>query len=347
VKKLLLIIILLHLPAGAVVADDLLYSGEVAVLDQSEAERVEAAPEALIQVLQKISGQREMPMSPALDDALANASDLILSFRYRTVERTGPNGGINRELRLIAQFMQSEIDSIVQQASLQRWRRERPPVQIWVIVDDSVKRELKPLEYDYAWQSMEEVGTMRGLPLSWPDLDEEEAQLVNMRLVWGGFTDYLVEHGAPADGVAIIAVRREGPLWTLRWNLASNGQHWNWRSSDQELLFALAQGVHQMADQIAAANAIAASEQGSWVTEVTIGSLNGADDYAACLGYLQNLSLITAVDVLGAAPGQVQFRLQLNASTDYLAEAFNRGTTLLPTGSESEYDYEFLYLGRD
>jgi hypothetical protein len=347
VKKKLLIIVLLQFFFAVAVADDVLYSGEVAVSSQGETDRAEAIPAALIQVLQKVSGQREMPVSPVLEDALANADKLMLSFSYLYPERTGPDGNVKRELRLAIQFMPAEIDRIIRQAGLPRWQRERPAVQIWAVVDDGIKRELKPLEYAYAWESMQDIAAMRGLPLSWPELDEEERQLVDMRLVWGGFTDYLVERWAPADGVAIIAIRREGPLWTLRWNVAGNGQNWAWRNSDQELMFALAQGVHQMADQIAAANSIAATEQGSWTIDLTIGGLVNATNYAECLNYLQGLNLVTAVDVLGAEPGRVQFRLQLNASTEYLEEALNRGTVLLPTGVESEYDYEFLHYGRN
>lgn len=341
-KRLLLIFITLHLSVALAVAEVNLYSGEVVVPSQSETDRNAAIPDALIQVLQKLSGKREMPISPTLDEAIANANRLLLSFRYRNVERAGPDGVITPELRLVAQFMQSETDRVVQQAGLPRWQQERPAVEIWVVLDDGGKRELKPLEFGYAWESMEDIASMRGLPLSWPELDEEEVQLVDMRLVWGGFTDYLVERGAPADGVAIIAARREGPVWTLRWNLASDGQSWSWRTSDQELMFALAQGIHQMTDQLAAGNTIAASEQGSGTIDITIGKLNGAADYAACLDYLQKLSLVTAVDILGAEPGRVHFRLQLNALPEHLSAAFDRGSILLPARAGSEYDYEFL-----
>jgi hypothetical protein len=341
-KKLLLIFITLHLSVVDAVAETNLYSGQVVVPSQGEADRNRAIPEALIQVLQKLSGQREMPLSPVLDDALANADRLLLSFRYENVKRAGPDGELSQEIRLLAQFMQAEVDRIVQQAGLPRWQQERPAVQIWVVIDDGRSRELKPLEFGYAWQSMEDIATMRGLPLSWPELDEEEAQLIDMRLVWGGFTDYLVERGAPADGVAIIAARREGPEWSLRWNLASGEQNWSWRNNDQDLMFALAAGIHQMTDELAASNTIAASEQGLSTVEMTIGKLNSAADYAACLDYLQNLSLVTSVEILGANPGQVHFRLQLNATSEHLTEALNRGTVLLPSRTGSEYDYEFL-----
>jgi len=341
-KNVLLLIFVLSLVTAPSFADVDLYSGVVVVSGQGEDERNEAVPEALIQVLQKLSGRREMPFSTALDEALANASGLLLSIRYSKIERLDPDGVISPQLQLIAKFRQDEVDTLLKLVGLPRWQQERPAVQIWVVIDDGFKRELKPVEFDYAWAAMEELAETRGLSLSWPELDDEELQLIDMRLVWGGFTDYLVERGAPADGVAIIAARREGPEWTLRWILAGDGYNWSWRNSDQELMFALAEGVHQMTDQVAAINTIAVSEQGHMSIEFTIGGLSGANDYVRCLEYLQKLSLVTAVEILAAAPGRVHFRLQLNASSEYLAAAFNRGSVLSPSRSGSEYEYEFI-----
>ena len=180
-KKILLIIITLHLSATHAMADINLYSGEVFVASQGEADRQAAIPDALIQVLQKLSGQREMPTSPALDDTLKDANRFLRSYRYTRVDRTAADGDVTQELRLVAQFMQPEIDRIFQQVGLPRWRQERPEVQVWVVVDDGLNRQLKPLEFGYAWESVEQISAIRGLPISWPELDEEEVQLVDMR----------------------------------------------------------------------------------------------------------------------------------------------------------------------
>jgi len=341
-KILLVMIIALHLSVSRASAEINLYSGEVSVASQSEADRNEAIPDAFIQVLQKLSGRREMPVSAALDDALVNAARYLRAYRYAKVDRVDANGAVNQELRLVAQFMPAEVDRIVQELGLPRWRQERPSIQLWVVIDDGLSRQLKPIVFEYVWESMADVAATRGLPVSWPDLDEEEMQLVDMRLVWGGFTDYLVERGAPADGVAIIAARREGPQWVVRWNLASNGQTWTWQTNDIELMYAMAEGMHHMADDIAANNTIAASDQGLWTVDVSIGELNDAADYVACLDYLQKLSLVNDVAVLGANPGRVQFRLQLNATSDHLAETFRQGLVLVPASAGSGYDYEFL-----
>ena len=342
-KKLLLIIVTLSLSVAQAAPAINLYSGEVVVPSQTEADRNRAIPQAFIQVLQKLSGQREIPRSPALDDASNNAARLLRSYRYKKVDITAADGTVTEELRLVVQFMQPEVDRVIQQISLPRWQQERPDIQIWAVIDDGRSRQLKPLEFNYVWGSMEDVAVIRGLPVSWPELDEEEAQLVDMRLVWGGFTDYLIERGAPQDGVAIIAARREGPQWTVRWYLTSNGQNWSWQSDDLELMYALAEGVHQMADQIAASNSIAASEQGLWTVDISVGALNSAEAYVSCLEYLQNLSLVNGVEILGADPGRVHFRLQLNASAEYLSDSFNRSPVLVPARAGSDYQYEFLH----
>lgn len=341
-QKILLIIILLYLTAPDVLADLDLYTGEIPVASQGQSDRDAALPDALTQVLQKLSGQRELPASPVLEEALSNAGRILRSYRYTRVDLTRADGSSTQELRLVARFIQPEVDRIVQQVGLPRWRQERPAVQLWVVVDDGFNRQLMPLEYAYAWESMEQTASLRGLPVGWPELDEEEMQLLDMRLVWGGFTDYLVERGAPADGVAIIAARRVGPQWTVRWNLANESQGWSWQNMDVDLVLALQEGINQVADQVAAANAIAVSDQGIWTIELTIGGLNDANAYARCIDYLQNLSLVNAVEVLGADPGRVHFRLQLNASQEYLTAAFRQGTVLLATRAGSDYEYEYL-----
>lgn len=341
-KKLLLILIMLHLPMARAGVDVNLYSGEAVVSSQAEADRNDAVPEALIQVLQKLSGQREISSSQVLDDALANAGRLLRSYGYRTVDRIGPDGVTVPELRLVAQFIQQDVDRIVQQAKLPRWRQERPVVEIWVVIDDGRNRVLKPLEFGYTWNFVEDMAAMRGLPVRWPELGEEEEQLLDMRLIWGGFTDYLLERGVPADGVVIITARREGPQWNLRWNLAIGEQRWSWNNSDMELMYALAQGVHHMTDQIAAGSTIQASDQALWIAEVSIGELNSAADYVNCLDYLQNMSFVTSVEIMAAEPGSVHFRLQLNAPLEHLTQAFNRGSVLVPSSAGSAYEYEFL-----
>ena len=340
IKSLLLVSLLMVSVVADAEVD--LYAGEVVVASQSEAERSQALPVALAQVLQKLSGLRELPESSELDVSLNSAANILVSFRYKSITDIDPAGNPVQKLHLIARFLPSEVDKLVQQNGLPRWPQQRPPVQLWVVIDDGLNRTLKPRAYEFAWQQMEATASSRGLPIVWPELDEEEQQLIDLSLVWGGFTDYLIEKGAPPDGVAIVAAVREGPVWNLRWSLTSGKQNWNWRSADTQMSSALVNGIQQMADVMSSATAIAASDQGQWTYDIVVSNLLGADDYSRCLNYLQDVSLVTAVDVLGAEPGQVRFRLQLNASPDYLTEAFRRGVVLTQSGLGARDEFEYL-----
>lgn len=339
--RLMFIFILGMVAVGPAAAQDL-YTGEVVVGGQSAAERDEAVPGALIQVLQKLSGQRELPASPVIDRALARANELLLAFRYKKEARLQPDGNSADELHLVASFRPGEVDRVLRQAGMPRWQADRPVVQVWAVIDDGQTRTLKPLEYQYAWQAMQDIASRRGLQLSWPELDNEEMQLLDMRLVWGGFTDYLAQFGAPSDGVLIVTARREGPQWLLRWNLAASGRHWSWHNSDRELMFALAAGVHRTVDAIAAVNSIAAQDQGQWQIDLSVENLRNGEDYNRCLAYLQSQVLVTSVQVVAAEPGRAHFRLQINAAPRYLVEAFQRAAVLLPIGAVENFQYRFL-----
>ena len=82
-----------------------------------------------------------------------------------------------------------------------------------------------------------------------------------------------------------------------------------------------------------AASAIAATDLGAWSYDLTVAGLRGATDYAACLAWLQGLSIVERVSVRAAAPAQVTFRLDLTAMPRYLEDAIANGRLL-------EYDAE-------
>jgi hypothetical protein len=319
-----------------------LYAGEVPVISQSEADRNQALPEALRQVLRKVTGLRELPATEELDGSLNSAASMLVSFRYGNTIQLDSAGNSSQQLQLVARFLPSEVDKLVLQNSLPRWPQQRPAVQLWVVVDDGLGRTLQPIAYQFAWQQLEAAANARGLPVIWPELDEEEQQLIDIGLIWGGFTDYLIEKGAPPDGVATVAAVREGPVWNLRWTLTSGLQNWNWRSVDTQLSSALVNGVEQMADEMARATSIQASEQGQWQLDITVSNLLSAQDYSRCLNYLQDVSLVTGVQVVGAEPGQVHFSLQLNAAPEYLIDAFRRGAVLGPSSMGDRYEFEYL-----
>ncbi len=314
-----------------------LYTGEVTVKDRSAAERGEAVPAALIQVLQKLSGQRELPLGPALDAALLSANRIMVSFHYQGRARTGPDGSVSDELWLVASFLPEAVDRISRDLELPRWRRERLPVAIWVVVDDGLGRRFKPLEYGYAWDSMTDLAALRGLPVSWPDPLANPDRPIDLQLLWGGFTEEVIDPLAPEGGALIVAARRMGPEWNIRWTWSDGQETAGWRTRGQDLSISLAEGLHSLADHVAARHSIAASAHGYWQVRLDIAGIGDAGDYARCLAYLQGLSLVENVDVEEISGGTVRFVVDVNARPDYLGEAIARGRVLERGATEQEY----------
>lgn len=330
---ILLMLILVPAPASAAPED--LYTGEVAVTSQQASERKQVLPQALLQVLQKLSGLRDFAEYPMLNESLRTADSLVVSFYYRNEQQLLADGSTQTELKLVAKFSEPAVDELVQSLALPLWQTERGFTEIWVVVDDGLDRHIFPVEFQYVWDAMDRAAAGRGLPVSWPTADEDGQYLVDEQLLWGGYTEDLL--GTGRGGVLVAAARREGPEWSVRINLAYRQQSWTWRNSDVDLQFLLSESVEQAADLVAAENTIAAADRSNSLYELTVNGINGAEAYSRCLAYLQGLSVVKAVSVHSARAGQVRYKLQLNALPQYLEDTLNSGRVLEREEPDGDY----------
>ncbi|MBT8049275.1 MAG: DUF2066 domain-containing protein [Xanthomonadales bacterium] len=337
-RALLLILLLAALPFAGVYADTIdIYSGEAAVEDNGQAERSRALPLALKHVLLKMSGLRTFEEYPEVEPALGIAASILLSFHYRNVEGMAADGSLQDELRLVARFSADRTNELARSLQLPSWPAQRIPTDIWVVVDNGLDRRVMPLEFEYAWRAMADTAATRGFPLRWPMADEEGQFGVDAQLLWGGYTEDLGI--GPGGAAMIVAARREGPNWNVRSNLAYNGQSWTWRTQDIDLVFALTESMQEAADRVSAASSIAAADLEASLHELTVTGILNSSDYIRCLGYLQNLEVVSRVSVNRAQPGKVAFRLELNALPQYLNEALLKGQVL---GYDEAQDSYFL-----
>ena len=337
-KKLILALYLFTLPT-LVLGDAVnLYRGETTVNGKEAAERRQAFPSALENVLVKISGVRDFTEYPAAQGALRGAESLVLSYFYRNQDVPLAEGAVREELRLVVEFSPPGVDELVRQIGLPVWPEERNPVETWVVLDQGMGRQILPQERQHDWEAMAEVARQRGLPLRWPDADEEGMYPVDAQLLWGGYTEDL---GASSrTGVMIVAARQEGLNWSVRSNLEYRGQVWAWRQQNEDLQAALLDVMQQAADNVASTQAIAATDLGSWQHDMTITGITGAEDYAAVLKELADFSMVDQVSVAAASPGRMTFRLRLNALPRYFEEALDGNRHLVLQEGEEQYAYK-------
>ena len=110
---LLLLAMTVLAPAAAAHADGL-YTGQVPVNTQSDAERAEALKSALAQVVVKLTGGDNAVLArPEVAQAVADAANYVQQYQYAQDAATAADGKPQVRLSLIAQFDRTAVDKLV------------------------------------------------------------------------------------------------------------------------------------------------------------------------------------------------------------------------------------------
>ncbi len=333
-----IVLIFLFWPLNPLLAIDDLYQGRATVADQSAAERSKATQAALRQVLGKLSGLGRFDAYPEVSSALSSASKIVLAFYYENHPVLMPDGSTIDELQLVANFSPKAVEELRKQLQLPRWKPDREPLNVWPIVDDGLNRNVMPIELEYAWAGVADLAISRGMPLRWPEPDENGEYAADVQLLWGGYSEEVGDAGSTET--LVIATLRDGPEWNVGMSLDYEGLRWSQRFRGMDLQLVLQQGMDLVIDQIVAASSIAAADSGVWAVELSVTQLNNAEEYARCLNYLQGLSVVERIKVKSAAAGKVQFSLTLNAAPAYLQQFLQAGRILAPGAVEGEYQLQ-------
>jgi len=326
------------LPVSHLQATDELYQGSAVVADQSSAEQEKGTRDALLQVLGKLSGLNQFEAYPELGPALSRARSMVMAFYYENHPQLLPDGSSIEQKRLVANFSPKAVDQLHTELQLPRWNPDRPALKIWPVVAYGQERTIMPIELEYAWAGMADLALGRGMPLRWPEADENGEYAVDVQLLWGGYTDDLGEQ-SPGETL-VVAALQDGPEWNVRMSLDYEGLRWSERFRGADLETVLQQGLNQAINQVVAASSIAAADSGEWMVDITVTQLTNGADYARCLAYLQGLSVVENVSVKNAEAGKVQFSLTLNAAPQYLQQYLQSGKTLVAGSFEGEYQLQ-------
>ncbi|MGI2899572.1 DUF2066 domain-containing protein [Shewanella algae] len=153
----------------------------VAVESRTSAEKSKGLKKALEDVILKNSGSRSALESPEIQAKLANADAMVSQFGYLDTEEG---------LKLKANFDHRKIISMLREAGLPVWGKQRPLTLFWlstdinnervILSDDSSAEERKA----FANASME-----RGVPLVFPLMDLDDLMRINVNDVRGLFAD--------------------------------------------------------------------------------------------------------------------------------------------------------------
>ena len=318
-----------------------IYDGDVAVASQSDADRRRGGGAALLEVLTRLTGMREMPLGAAVDDAIAEPERYYVRYGFSTrdVERGGGGEEIDPETRLEIRFEPTAVLGLLRRAGLPVWSADRPTVLAWVVLDRDAGRKVVSASATGALgevaSAIEAEARRRAIDITLPLVDLDDRGLLVTDL-WGRFWTPI---GNASRRYATDLLLLGRVVEDLKGRCVSD---WELRSRDGGEEFAarfdhggassaraVGEAVHRLAEVLAQRLAVRGGDLGTIV--VTVRGAQTVQGYASVLAYLQSREYITRVDVSVVEPDAIHLRLHSRSPRAQLVEL------LLLGGYLSEY----------
>ncbi len=301
-----------------------LYSGEVAVADQSEAERLAANISALKQVLIKVSGDQSAAERPQVASALKDPSSLVQAYHYRQdVDRSGAVPQL--KLYYVASFEPRAVTRLLSSSGLSQWARERPTLMVWVAGADSgsalSESELQPLL---------RRGTERGILLK-RGLDEDAAASGSLD---ARDVDVLRQIASRAGVPGVLAGRlfpsSSGVIGRFAFNDGEKTE--SFEVSGMTQLEALRAAGDETANRLAQRYAFDAADSTPVAVRAVVRNIGDAGAYARAQSYLASLSIVRDLRASAAAGNTLTLDMSVAGGGDRLKSIVGLGDVMTAAG---------------
>lgn len=291
----------LLLAAGSALASPLgFWAAQVPVEAQGEADRAEALPRALLEVMVKASGDGTLRSLPELEAVLAEAPNVVRDTRFVTESVPVPGGGEAVRSALVASFDPAGIATLLRIVGRSVWEN-RPPAVVWLVIDDGTSKRVATSAQVAALGPLTRRAGERGIPISLPDFDATDRSTLDAEVLWIGAPELIARASARYAPVALVVrLTRRADGWSARNTLIDGGQAQDWTGTHADANEALAVAVDGAADRLAIRHAVAPEDLVPGVHRAWVRGVRSARDYAAVAAALAALPDLNAVRIDGA-----------------------------------------------
>jgi hypothetical protein len=175
--------------------------GRVKVANQSSSAQTRATQAAIKQVLVKMTGQTDLTEFSSLSSVIKNANNYLRSYRYDQRKE---------QLYFIAEFDRTALENKLITSELPIWGRRRPDTIVWLATENEISGQREILAesaHSDLVTAVTETALNRGVPLSLPIMDLDDAQAVTIFDVWGLFSSRLTQASARYNSDFVIGAR--------------------------------------------------------------------------------------------------------------------------------------------
>lgn len=312
------------------------YSAEVPVNGQGEAERNAAFARGLAQVLGKLSGDSGAASQPGVREELRRAREYVDGYDYRQDEGLSSTGAPTFRTALVVRYKEDAVNDLAATLGVPVWPQPRPKPVLWLAIDDGSGPRLVGLSRADAARSALDRAVERGYRLGLPSGSAAEQAVVGA--IWRGDTAAVARasrnYSPPMQLVGKL-YRADGG-WKADWIFVDNGRVLSrWSETGADARRVMASGANGAADALTRRYAKRAPAGPPGAYRVAFTGLGSSDDYMRLSAYLQRLSVVRGMTPLRASEGVVEFELDLLSGLPGLARLVRSDGVLVAEGADA------------
>jgi len=310
-----------------------LYRAEVAVSDQGQNERNRAIKAGLLNVLVKVTGNRNISQKPAVQTFMAKASRYVQQYRYHTGNKPAgaQSEGSGRYLQIA--YDKLAVDRELRKQGLPVWGKSRPQVLAWIGFERQAKRTLLNPEFNPEISGQfKQLAASRGIPFLMPLMDLEDQAAVSASDLWGAFEKPVREASEryAADIVLMVTIKSAaGNFWTSKWSLIDGNELTSWQEKSNRLNAMLESGMHEMSDRLARTYAPAGGNQ-TEVLLMQVSAVNSFEELVKLQKFLDRQETVQSYKVRAVKNDQAIIALNLRGGLQAFTQAVNISGFLMP-----------------
>lgn len=322
-----------------------LYQATAPVKDQSVAERKPAIKLALIQVLIKLTGDRNIAMNNAISSLIERPDRFVQQFRYQQTPNQANQETRTQTQELWVQFDETTLNDALRSYGLAVWGNERPSILVWLVYEKDNNRQFVSNEESPEYIAMlDRHATARGVSLLFPLLDLEDTSRMSVSDVWGGFKEPVLNASNRYQSDVVLTgklVQTLSSLWESQWSAYINGQEMHWTSQGELAEIALEEGVNELVDRLAS-QYINAVSTGTEVLDLVVSGITDLDAYAKTLSYLESLQAVSDVQVKRVTKNEVLFEVISHGGVAAINQTIALGKTLELVSNNEQLNYRLI-----
>jgi len=318
------------------------YSAEVVVNNQTDAQRNNGFARGLLQVLQRVTGDRAVNQKPGVGDELRRARQYVARYDFRQDEGIGPTGAPTYNTTLVVQYDPKKVDEIIGTLGLQSWPTPRPKPVLWLAIDDGSGPRLVGVDKSGAARPVLDRAKQRGYALGLPAGNAAEPAPV--RSVLPRDTPSIprasAKYAPPMQLVGKL-YRTVAGGWQAEWTFLDGGRQLARTATyDRDARRAMAGGADIAADALIrkyAKPGKPVGPPGRYV--VTITGVGSSDDFIRLAAYLERTAVVRRATVLRATPDGLTYELELVSGLAGFSKAVAKDGVLEPAGDDATATY--------